>query len=101
MTDDDVTSRSPVPLEQLAADLRRLFVRLGGDRTDTTVATWSRQRPEEWEANLLEFDRLLVATCQAVGLETPDMPAGEPLPARSRASLIEALADAGVDVRTG
>ena len=93
--------RSPVPIEDLAAGLRRLYVRLGGDRTDTTSATWTRQSPEEWERNLAAFDEALVGACLAVGVEAPELAAGDLLPGPERAALIEALAGAGMDVRAG
>ena len=101
MSEPDVPHRSPVPIEELAAGLRRLYVRLGGDRTDTTSATWTRQSPGEWERNLAAFDGALVAACRAVGVEAPELPTGDLLPGPERGALIEALADAGMDVRRG
>lgn len=101
MPEPDVPPTSAVPIEQLAADLRRLYLRLGGDRTDTTTATWTRRSPEEWERNLAAFDQALVGACRAVGVEAPDPVPGELLPGPDRAALIEALAAAGMDVRLG
>lgn len=99
MSDDP--GRAPVPIERLAAELRRLYLRLGGDRTDATAATWSRQSPEEWAANLQEFDRALVAACRAVGVAGALPATGAALGGPERAQLIEALAGAGMDVRVG
>lgn len=92
---------APMPIEELARELRRLYLRLGGDRTDTTVATWSRQSPEEWGANLDRFDRLLVAACAAVGVDAPSLGGDDRLTGPERGTLLEALGRAGIDVRRG
>ena len=101
MAEPDLPGRAPVPIERLAADLRRLYVRLGGDPTDTSAVTWTRRSPEEWAETLALFDEVLVAACAAVGADVPDLAAGERLPGPTRATLMDALAAAGMDVRRG
>jgi hypothetical protein len=100
-----IPSRSPVvsppapapvgELEPLAQRLRAIYARLDGYRSAPTISPdmeASRQRA------LAEYDRVLVAACQALGVATGLSP-GAMVGVDARARLTGALARAGLDVR--
>lgn len=84
---------SPTPIEQVATDLRERRRRL---------IAYEQPTREEWYADLTAYDAGLMAA--AAMLEVPAPAAGEegrPVSPGERQQLEEALAGAGLDVRTG
>ena len=81
----------------LARRLRQIYARLDEYRREAMITPATElQRQRE----LAEYDRVLVALCDALAIPT-ELPAGQPVSVEARASLTRALARAGLDVRSG
>lgn len=89
---------SPAPsIEEVFGRLQRIYGRLDEYRREATISpATERQRQRE----LSEYDRLLVAVCDALDMPTGS-DGGRPLSIEKRAALTRALARAGLDVRAG
>jgi hypothetical protein len=89
-------SRASAPdLEPLAQRLRAIYARLDGYRSAPTISPEMEARRQR---ELAEYDRALVAACQALGVAT-GLPPGAAVGVDARARLTGALARAGLDVR--
>ena len=78
-------------IEQVGADLRRRRRALVGFEQPTR---------EGWAADLVAYDRLLIAAAVMLDVSAPDEPHGaEPLTARQRDDVERGLAEAGLDIR--
>lgn len=84
---------SPTPIEQVGADLRERRRRL---------VAYEQPTREEWDADLLAYDAALASAAAMLEVPVPD-PAegGGPLTPGQRQALEDALAGAGLEVRTG
>lgn len=84
---------SPTPIEQVGADLRERRRRL---------VAFEQPTRDEWDADLLAYDAALAAAAAMLEVAAPT-PAeeGRPLTHDQRRHLEEALAAAGLEVRTG
>jgi len=88
--------RRPAPdLESLTQRLRSIYARLDGYRSAPVISPEMEARRQR---ELAEYDRALVAACQALGVATGLAP-GAAVGVDARARLTGALARAGLDVR--
>jgi hypothetical protein len=88
--------RSAAPdLESLAQRLRSIYARLDGYRSAPVISPEMEARRQR---ELAEYDRALVAACQALGVATGLAPGGA-VGVDARARLTGALARVGLDVR--
>lgn len=87
----------PTPVEELGDRLRRVYARLDEYRRQAVRTPEAERRQQR---DLAEYDRVLVAACDAMGIETGLLPA-QRVGAEERAALTRALARAGLDVRAG
>jgi len=90
---------SPAPegtVEDMFGRLQRIYGRLDEYRREPAISpATERQRQRE----LSDYDRVLVAVCEAIDI--PTGPAGgQPLSVENRAAFTRALARAGLDVRS-
>ena len=84
-------------LRALARRLRRIYARLDEYRREATITPAAEHQRQ---LELAEYDRVLVALCDALAIPTGLAP-GQPVSIEVRASLTRALAGAGLDVRAG
>ncbi|HEX2048359.1 MAG TPA: hypothetical protein VHF27_11370 [Acidimicrobiales bacterium] len=84
-------------VEELGERLRRIYARLDEYRRHPVLTSEAERRQQQ---DLAEYDRVLVAVCDAMGIDTGLLPA-QRIGAEERAALTRALARAGLDVRTG
>jgi hypothetical protein len=85
----------PTPVEELGDRLRRIYARLDEYRRQAVLTPEDERRQQR---DLAEYDRALVAVCDAMNIDTGLLPA-QRVGAEERAALTRALARAGLDVR--
>ncbi len=84
---------SPTPIEQVGADLRERRRRL---------IAYEQPTRDEWDADLAAYDAALATAAAMLEVPVPGAAEeGRPLSPGERQQLEEALAGAGLDVRTG
>jgi hypothetical protein len=88
-------SPGPSEVERLAGRLRGVYARLDEYRREPTI---SAEQERQRRRDLADYDRALVALCEALGHPTGVAP-GAPVSVDARATLTRALAKAGFDVR--
>ncbi len=86
-----MTSRAAVPIERLSAELRSLRLRL---------IRYEQRARDAWSADLEAYDRRLLDAAAMLEVASPPQATVLPLTAADRAALEEALAEAGLEVRT-
>ncbi len=84
-------------VDELGDRLRRIYARLDEYRRQAVLSPDAQRRHQR---ELAEYDRALVAACDAFGIPTGLGP-GDPVGAEDRAALTRALARVGLDVRAG
>ncbi len=82
-------------VDELGERLRRIYARLDEYRREPVLSPDAQRRHQR---ELAEYDRVLVALCDVIGIETGLRP-GQPVGPEDRAALTRALARAGLDVR--
>jgi hypothetical protein len=85
-----------VDFDALAFELRRLYAKLDDYRREPTI---SPARERHRERDLGDYDTILLRACSALAIPTGLRP-GEPVTIERRGALTQALARAGLDVRT-
>ena len=90
---------SPSDLDLLTADLQRRHARVRV--YSTTKGHWWPTKAQEWVADVWQYDEVLVAVAQLLGIDTPPRPPADALRRLSpseRTSLERRLKEEGIDV---